>query len=73
MPDEQLIYGVFYEYDPTTRHGYVYLPGKSEKWYGLNVSTILHGVEGKWFPAWSAWEGVARPLIAAAKADAHTK
>ena len=67
MPDERLIYVVFYEYDPATGHGYVYLPGRTEEWYRLNVSTILHGVEGKWFPAWSVWEGVARPLIAGAK------
>jgi hypothetical protein len=73
LPDEQLIYVVFYEYDPATEHGFVYLPGKTEEWYRLNVSTILHGVEGKWFPAWSVWEGVARPLIAGAKAEVHVK
>jgi hypothetical protein len=26
MPDERLIYVVFYEYDPATRHGYVFFP-----------------------------------------------
>lgn len=67
MPDERLIYVVFYEYDPATEHGYVYFLGWTEEWYRLNVSTIFHGVEGKWFPAWSVWEGVARPLIARAK------
>ena len=55
------------KYDPATEHGYVYFPGWTEEWYRLNVSTIFHGVEGKWFPAWSVWEGVARPLIARAK------
>ena len=63
MPDERLIYVVFYEYDPATEHGCVYFPGRTEEWYRLNVSTIFHGVEGKWFRAWSVWEGVARPLI----------
>jgi len=71
MPDERLIYVVFYEYDPATEHGYVYFPGRTEEWYRLNVSTIFHGVEGKWFRAWSVWEGVARPLIARANAEAH--
>ena len=71
MPDERLIYVVFYEYDPATEHGYVYFPGRTEEWYGLNVRAILRGVEGKWFRASSVWEGVARPLIAAAKAAAH--
>jgi len=73
MPDERLIYVVFYEYDPATEHGYVYFPGRTEEWYRLNVSTIFHGVEGKWFRAWSVWEGVARPLIARANAEAHVK
>jgi hypothetical protein len=73
MPDERLIYVVFYEYDPATKHGYVYFPARTEKWYGLNVSTILHSVEGEWFPAWSVWEGVARPLIAGAKVEGHVK
>jgi hypothetical protein len=72
MPDERLIYVVFYENDPATRCGYVYFSG-TEKWYRLNVSTIFHGVEGKWFRAWSAWEGVVTPLIAGAKAEAHVK
>ncbi len=64
MPGERLIYVVFYEYDPETARGYIYLPGKDEDWYTLNVSTILHGAEGKWFRARNAWESVTRPLIA---------
>ena len=67
MPDERLIYVVFYKYDPATAHGYVYFPGRTEEWYRLSVSTIFHGVEGKWFRAWSVWDGIARPLIAGAK------
>src|ERR1700694_669531 len=51
LPNEQLIYVVFYEYDPATEHGYIYLPGRTDEWYRLNVSTIFHGVEGKWFRA----------------------
>jgi len=73
IPDERLVYVVFYEYDPATEHGYVYFPGRTEEWYRLDVSTILHGVEGKWFPARSVWEDVARPLIAGAKAEAHVR
>lgn len=63
-PEERLVYVVFYEYDPATLRGYVYLPGKTDQWYRLNVSTILRGVEGNWFRAWSAWDDVARPLLA---------
>ena len=71
MPDERLIYVVFYEYDPATEQGYVYFPGRTEEWYRLNVSTIFHGVEGRWFRSWSVWDGVAQPLIAGA--EVHVK
>ena len=71
MPDERLIYVVFYEYDSATGHGYVYFPGRTEEWYRLNVSTIVHGVEGEWFRAWTVWDDVARPLIAGGEAHLH--
>ena len=73
MPEERLIYVVFYEYDPAKKRGYVYFPGKTEEWYRLNVSTIFHGVEGKWFRSWSLWDGVAESLIARHKAEAHVR
>src|SRR5713226_7647402 len=62
-PHEQIVYVVYYAFSPGAEQGYVYLPGDSDEWAGLNVRTIFHGVEGKWFRAWSAWERVARPLI----------
>ncbi len=67
LPNEQLIYVVFYEHDASQDHGYVCLPGTTDKWYGVNVGTIWHGVEGKCFRAWGAWERVADPLIEKAK------
>jgi hypothetical protein len=67
--DERIAYVVFYAYDPATRDGYVYLPGKSDQNYRLNVGTIFRGVEGNWFHAWSAWENIARPLITKARAN----
>jgi len=70
--EEKQVYVVSYEYDPSSRQGYVYLPGKGEKWWRLNVGSILHGVEGNWFSAWSSWEDVARPLIEKAKVAAPT-
>jgi hypothetical protein len=72
LPSERLIYVVFYEYDPTTDRGYVYLPGRTDDWYALNVGTIDHGVEGNWFHAWTVWDRVAGPLIASAKATASS-
>jgi hypothetical protein len=68
FPDEQLVYVVFYEYDPATEHGYIYLPGRGDEWYGLNLGTIARGVEGHWFHARTAWNSVARRFIAGAKA-----
>jgi hypothetical protein len=65
---QRVIYVVYYAVPPDSEHGYVYLPGKSEEWWGLNVRSILRGVEGKWFHAWSTWESIARPLIEKAKA-----
>ena len=62
-PNEQIVYVVYYAFSPGAVQGYVYLPGDSDEWAGLNVRSIWRGVEGKWFPAWSAWERVARPLI----------
>ncbi|HSA91723.1 MAG TPA: hypothetical protein VLE48_01825 [Terriglobales bacterium] len=63
LPEERLIYVVQYELDPSTGKGYVHLPGRGEKWYRLNVSTILRGVEGNWFHAWEVWDKAVRPLI----------
>jgi hypothetical protein len=64
LPNEHVVYVVFYEYDPATQRGYVYLPGRTDDWYGLNVGTIFRGVEGQWFRAWSGWDLLAGPLIA---------
>lgn len=70
--EERLVYVVFYEYDPSKKQGYVYLPGRTDQWYGLNVSTIFRGVEGNWFRAWSEWDKTAGPLLAADKVAASS-
>ena len=60
-----LVYVVRYEYDPSSKRGFVYLPGKGEALYGLNTRTIWHGpgVEGHWFVAADSWERFVGPLI----------
>lgn len=60
---ERPIYVVYYAVARSSQPGYVYLPGKGEEWWRLNVTSIVRGIEGKWFHAWSAWENIARPLI----------
>ena len=63
------VYVVFYDYNPASKQGYIYLPGNRDKWFGVNCGTICHGhgFEGNWFRATRAWENAARPLIATAK------
>ena len=58
---ERLAYVVFYVYDPRARHGFVYLPGRSDEQYALNVRTIFRGssLEGSWFRATRDWDETA--------------
>jgi hypothetical protein len=71
FPDEKLVYVVLYEYDPAAERGYIYLPGRGDDSYRLNVGTIANGVqghyEGHWYRALSGWDRVAGPLIESAK------
>jgi hypothetical protein len=59
-PNDQIVYVVYYGFTPGAEQGYVYLPGESDEWAGLNVRLIWRGEEGKWFHAWSAWERVGK-------------
>ena len=59
----RLVYVVSYSLDTSTGRGYVYLPGKKDERYRLNVSTIFRGVEGSWFRASVEWDSIARELI----------
>jgi hypothetical protein len=65
---EHPVYVVYYAAAHGPKPGYVYLPAKGEEWWRTNVSSIVRGVEGRWFHAWGAWENIARPLIEKAKA-----
>jgi|SRR6266705_1249046 len=72
LPNEELVYVVWYEYDPVTKRGYIYLPGSGDEWYRFNIGTIVHGVEGHWFRARSEWDSVAEGLIGGAKIKASS-
>jgi hypothetical protein len=61
--EASLAYVVLYEYDPLTGHGYVYLPGKGDEWYQLNVRSIYRRFEGNWFIANDDWQSFVLPLI----------
>ena len=68
-PNQRIVYVVYYAVSTGNAQGYVYLPGKSDEFYRLNTWSIWRGQEGNWFPAWSVWETVARPLIDKAMAE----
>jgi hypothetical protein len=56
-PYEELAYVVSYEHDASTGRGYVYLPGRTDENFSLNVRSISrHGLEGHWFNANDAWQ-----------------
>ncbi|HSL23097.1 MAG TPA: hypothetical protein VK886_16320 [Vicinamibacterales bacterium] len=62
---EKLAYVVYYVHDSSSHRGFVYLPGKSDEAYRLNVTAIHRGnnLEGNWFRASPAWyETVERVL-----------
>jgi hypothetical protein len=59
---------LLYRYDASARFGYVYLPGKGEEWYDVNVHTIYRGVEGHWFRTSRVFDELVQPLIEKAKA-----
>jgi hypothetical protein len=55
---------LFYDYDASSKRGFVYLPGKGEQWYALDINLVYHGLEGHWFNATDSWTGFVRTLIA---------
>src|SRR5271169_44121 len=62
-------YVLYYSPNPSAGKGYIYLPGKGETWYSLNVSALLRdGQDGKRNYASPAWEDLIEPIIAGAEA-----
>ena len=68
--DVQLAYVLYYYQGSASTPGYIYLPGRGDPWYWLNVSTILRpGQDGTWHAASLAWEALIRPTITHADAE----
>ncbi len=52
----RVMYVVHFVVDPHTNEGFVYLPGRGEDGYRLNVSTMLRETDdGRWHRAPQAW------------------
>ncbi len=70
-----LAYVVFYEYDASSKHGFVYLPGDGDgrDLEAIDSSTIYRGpgVAGHWFRATTSWADFVGPLIAKAPHRNH--
>ena len=71
FPEERIMHVLIYEYDPTAKKGYIYLPGRGDRWYEVNVRSILRGVEGHWFTASEEVNNTVEPIIRKAKSAAE--
>jgi len=73
LEEPRVIYVLVYEYDPSSKRGFVYLPGKGEEpWYTMNIRTLYRpDAEGHWFPATDAWTSFVQPLITKAQHRSH--
>jgi hypothetical protein len=60
---EQLVYSVTYAYEPEKGQDAVYLPGKDDARYAVNVRSIFRGVEGRWYHPTVEWQSLTRTLI----------
>ncbi len=66
------MYAVTYVRDPQSGSGFVYLPGRGEEGWAMNVRTILRdGQDGRWHHAAAGWsDAVASALGLAGRAGA---
>jgi hypothetical protein len=54
---DHLIYAVQYAPALAGERGYIYLPGPQDRWYKLNIGTIIQdGHDGNWHYASSGWD-----------------
>jgi hypothetical protein len=61
--DLNMIYAT--RYCSTGSVGYVYLPGRGQRYFGENGGTIIRGdADGKWHPATAAWDSLMSEAVA---------
>ncbi len=66
----RLVYAVHFVWDPTARRARVQLPGPGDRWYRLNIGTIIHDGsdgsplrDGSWYYANEEWARAVRALL----------
>jgi hypothetical protein len=60
---------LYYSPSEPSKKGLIYLPGKGQPWYSLNVSAILrYGSDGEWNYASPSWEELIKLVITRAEA-----
>jgi len=67
--DERLAYVIYYYPGTNGASGYVYLPGRNEPWYWMNVSAMFRkGIDGTWRVASRRWEeALEQPALVAGR------
>jgi hypothetical protein len=61
-----LKYVVYYVPGSGSTPGLIHLPGRDDRWYRLNIATIMrNGDEGNWFYASPRWDHALAALLAA--------
>lgn len=67
-------YVVTYAYDPSSKEGFIYLPGRSDEAFRYNSGMWHgHGYEGHWLRATPQWESFVRPRIVKARERATVR
>lgn len=61
---QELSYMLYYYPQPAGTRGYIYMPGKGEPYYPLNVRTILREEsDGRWHQSTPVWEGAFEQIL----------
>lgn len=59
----RMMYVVYYVWDVESDRALVQIPGVSDTWYRLNVSTISRCCQGRWFHASTPWAEAIRAAL----------
>lgn len=66
------MYVLRFVFEPERSEGYIYLPGRGEKWYDIDLGSITRGVEGHWFAASPEFTSEIEAVLRTARRTAAT-